>query len=131
MKTYNSIDMQQRTSLLVLCSFFMAACDMKSKPYLKHEMDFEKIAGDCAGQETKMSIDANTIGDRYVFQECLDAAYDGAYTVQRNGDTVSVKLAKGSAATALYRITLDINTRPAYSFLEVNGSVVPVLVQRP
>ncbi len=54
--------------MFCLFSFLLFSCDFKSKPYLKHELAYEKIAGDCYGQETKISIDANTIGERYIFQ---------------------------------------------------------------
>ena len=81
-------------------------------------------------QKQKISVDANTIGERFTFQECLNATYDGAYNVERNGDTVNVQLVKSTGAQALFTITLDINTRPAYNFLTINGNTMPVTVTR-
>jgi hypothetical protein len=106
------------------------ACDFKSKPYLKQDLAYEKIAGDCYGQDSKISIDANTIGERYVFQECLSEGYKGEYEVKRKGDTVEVRVPRASEAGSLYRITLDINTRPAYHFLTINGETLPVVINR-
>ena len=113
--------------------FLLAAvysCDYKSKPYLKHELKFEKLATECDKQDTKINIDANTIGERYTFQECLNSTYDGRYKVERNGDTVNVQLANSSGTQASFKITLDINTRSAYNFLTINGNTMPVTVTR-
>jgi hypothetical protein len=109
---------------------FLFSCDFKSKPYLKHDLEFEKLAGDCSQQNTQVNVDANTIGERYVFQECLESSFNGDYAVERNGDTVEVKFGKVSDARALYKITLDINTRPTYHFLNINGNTIPVTVTR-
>ena len=117
---------------LFVASLFclLTSCDFKSKPYLKHDMEFEKIAGDCLQNDEAVSIDANIIGERYVFNECLDASFKGEYSVERKGDTVEVKLGKPSGVQSLFKITLDINTRPAYRYLTINGNTIGVNVTR-
>lgn len=104
-------------------------CDV-DKEYFKHDLDFEKI-GECKDINSKVNIVANTIGERYELQECLDAAYDGKYTAERKGDTVFVQLnAPSGGSTSLYKIIIDINTRPGYSYLSINGSTMQVNVKR-
>lgn len=115
---------------LFICSLMLSACDFKSKPYIKHKLSFEKIAGDCYDQDTKMNIEANTIGERYVFQECLGSDFNGDYDVVRRGDTVEVKIVRAAEIQSLFKITLDINTRPVYHFLTINGNTIPVTVTR-
>jgi hypothetical protein len=119
-----------KKTLLLAFLVLMISCDYKSKPYLKHDMKYEKIASDCVGQDGSVSIDANTIGERFVFQECLPASFKGEYEVIRKGDTVEVKLGKPAEAKSLFRITLDVNTRPTYHFLNINGNTIPVTVTR-
>ena len=108
-------------------SVFLIGCS--EGPYLKHDLKYEKI-GDCSNMDSKMSVVANTIGERYELQECLHAGFDGKYTVVRRGDTVDVQFDKKGGETALYKITLDINTRPQYNYLTVNGTTNKVSVTR-
>ena len=122
--------MKQTPLFILLFLFVLVSCDYKSKPYLKHDMEFEKIAPDCIQQNSQVSVDANTIGERYVFQECLESGFNGTYNVERKGDTVEVKIGRPSEAKVLYKITLDINTRPTYHFLTINGNTMPVTVTR-
>ena len=104
-------------------------CDV-DKEYFKHDLDFEKI-GECKDINSKVNIVANTIGERYELQECLDAAYDGKYTAERKGDTVFVQLnAPAGGSTSLYKIIIDINTRPGYSYLSIND-IHSCLLQTP
>ncbi len=115
--------------LLFFGMVILLSCNTDSA-YLKHDIEYEKI-GECRNINSKMDINSNTIGERYVFQECLDADYKGSYTVERKGDTVVVKLQNTTGTpTALFRIALDINTRPGYNYLSLNGSVFPVNVKR-
>ena len=108
----------------------MFSCDFKSKPYIKHDLEFKKLSGDCLGQDASVSVDANTIGERFVFQECLENSFSGDYVVERHGDTVEVRFGKISEPRSLFQITLDINTRPTYHFLTINGNTIPVTVTR-
>ena len=114
-------------AVLIVSLFFYGCSD--EGPYLKSDMKFEKI-GDCRNIDSKISIVANTIGERYELQECLHAGFNGQYTAVRRGDTVDVQFEKKDGPTALYKITLDINTRPQYNFLTVNGTTSKVSVTR-
>lgn len=115
---------------LMACACTLQACDFKSKPYLKHELKYDKVAGDCYGMSDAVSIDANTIGERYIFNECLNASFNGSYAAERRGDTVIVRIGEASQVRSVFRITLDINTRPTYHFIDINGKTMAVTVQR-
>jgi hypothetical protein len=112
--------------LLAVWSF--TGCD-DGKDYIKDELSFEK-EGPCSQLDPAVSILANTIGERYQFHECLGDNYDGSRTVERHGDTVVVQFPKTSSTGSLYKITLDLNTRPGYGFLNINGRVMEVNVKR-
>ncbi len=103
-------------------------CD-DGKDYLKHKISYERL-GNCRDINTNVSVVSNTIGERFVFQECLDDEFKGDYSVSRKGDTIVVKLDKSSKANALFEVTLDINTRPAYTHLQVNDVTMMVTVKR-
>jgi hypothetical protein len=117
---------------LLFLSFTLAflSCDYKNKPYLKHEIKAEKSGTDCNNLDPNISVEANTIGERYVFQQCLSASYKENYAVERKGDTVNILFGKTPGTEALYTVTVDINTRPEYNFLTINGNTMPVKVSR-
>jgi hypothetical protein len=108
----------------------LVSCDFTTKPYLKHEIAFKKLGADCSQMNSEVNIEANTIGERYVFQECLAAGFNGEGDVVRRGDTVDVRFNPSSDKSSLYEITLDINTWPVYHFITINGKTVSVHVER-
>jgi hypothetical protein len=111
-----------------LTAVLLSSCD--EGPYLKHELKQEKLGGDCNSISRQFSLTANTIGDRFVYEACLDAAYAGNYSVERKGDTVVVQTQKSGGSTTPYRITLDINTYPEYHYLSLDGVVNQVHTSR-
>lgn len=117
-----------KTIFYLFVVVMLAACD-DGKDYLKHEISYERL-GTCKDINNNVSIVANTIGERYVFQECLDDGFKGDYSVERKGDTIVVKLDKSPRANALFKVTLDLNTRPAYTHLQINGVTMMVTVKR-
>ena len=106
------------------------SCDVSHVPYLKQKVKLEKVGDNCSGKSDTFNMNSNTNGERYTFQECLDASFDGAYTVERKGDTVEVRIGKRPVVQSLYKITLDINTRPAYKFLTINGQTMAITIPR-
>jgi len=119
--------------LLSICIVFYliytSSCNTGSKPYLKHKVQFEKLAGNCSNLNSKFSMVSNIAGERYEFQECLNTNYNGECEVQRKGDTVVVRLFKKQDLNTLYKITLDIDTYPRYNFLTIGEntfSIIPV-----
>ena len=116
-------------ALIFLGCVVFTSCD-DGGPYLKHELSYKSIHKDCNQLDPSIGVIANTIGERYRFQQCLDAGYNGAVEVSRKGDTVVVQFPEGKEGTALYEITLDINTRPDYQYLSINGNTSRVKVTR-
>ena len=58
---------------------------------------------------------SNINGERYEFYSCIDNGFDGKnYTVERKGDSVIVSFPKSSQNKALYKLILDVDTKPAY-----------------
>ena len=108
----------------------LSACDVTPDPYLKHDMKWEKIAGDCNSLDPNLGVVSNIIGERYEFQICLEANYKGEYRVERRGDTVDVRFHRaGISVESLYKITLDINTHPRYNFLSIDGSTFVIVAR--
>lgn len=104
------------------------SCKVTPDPYLKHDMEWEKIAGDCTGLDPAFNMVSNIVGERYVFQLCLDANFQGGYTVQRKSDTIDVRFhGLPDGAQSLYKITLDINTHPRYNFITIDGSTFVII----
>ena len=73
---------------------------------------------------------SNTSGQRFTFNKCLADGYDAKnYTVARKGDTVLVVFPKTKAGTAaaLYQLTLDIDAKPRYNFIQINDQLIGVV----
>jgi hypothetical protein len=115
--------------LSCFCLFFVvASCDNRSE-YLKHDIELEKL-GACAQVNEAVSIEANTIGERFVFEHCLDDKNTNKETVERSHDTVFVKFPDVRERNIKYKVTLDINTNPEYHFLSIDGNVFSINVKR-
>lgn len=110
-----------------LC-FVLVGCDNRTE-YLKHDLELEKI-GPCIAHNESISIEANTIGERFVFEHCLDDNNSGQSLIERRKDTVIVKFANAKNPNTLYKVTLDINTQPEYHFLSIDGNVVSINIKR-
>lgn len=106
----------------------LAACNIKQDPYLNHKLaKSEKLATGCEAYNAKFSMVSNIVGERYQFQKCLHATYDGHYTAKRSGDTVVVNFTKTAGPEALYNITLDIDAYPRYNFLTIDGNTFTII----
>jgi len=113
-------------SCLTLLTLF--ACDRQ--PYVEHKVKLEKKADDCTGLIPSFRLDSNFGGERYEFQKCLPADYDKAAIIsERHGDTVLVRfpVAASASKTALYQVTLDIDSYPKYSFVTVDDDTYVVM----
>lgn len=104
-----------------LIVFTLFACDRQ--PYVEHKVNLEKKADDCPSLHPSFRLDSNFGGERYEFQKCLPVGYDKSSIVsERHGDTVLVRfpITPGASKTALYQVTLDIDSYPTYSFVTVD-----------
>ena len=111
---------------LILPGIF--SCDIRTKPYLKHEVKFTRLSDHCAAKSDKFEMNSNINGERYVFQECLDPDFDkDRLVVERQSDTVVVQFKRSNPAQALYEIVLDIDSYPRYSFLTIGDNTLTII----
>ena len=109
--------------LLCLC---LCACN-GPEAYLHHNLEFRKAGDDCSRSEGRFSMNSNTNGERYVFQQCLDRGFsERGLELRRQGDTVVVGFKTNGGAQALFDITLDIDTYPRYHFLTIGENTFPI-----
>ena len=100
-----------KLTLLIFCCCIIFSC---SDSFINHKLQFEKI-GDCSGVAGSVKMISNINGERYEFYSCIDNGFDGKnYTVERKGDSVIVTLPKSSQNKALYKLILDVDTKPVY-----------------
>jgi hypothetical protein len=64
---------------------------------------------------------SNVAGERFEFEKCLASNFTkDMMKVSRQGDTVLVLFPKPATQKVLYKITLDIDSYPRYSFITVD-----------
>lgn len=121
------LSMKLKLSPVVIICFCLVSCS-DTGPYLKHELEFKKLGDDCSGQSAQMNMNSNTNGERYEFEECLDADFnEGKMQVERKGDTVVVKFSRTNPRQSLYKMVLDINTYPRYNFLKLGDNTLHII----
>ena len=70
---------------------------------------------------------SNINGERYEFDYCLNEGFDEkAYTVERKGDSLVVIFPKSTSKTALYKLILDIDAKPAYHHIVLGDKTLEV-----
>ena len=113
-------------SAIVLC--LLVSCDVSHGPYLKHKVKLEKVGDNCSGKSDKFNMNSNTNGERYTFQECLDAnSSEKNVIIERRNDTVSIQFKRTGQGTNLYELTIDINTQPRYNWLVVGENTIAII----
>lgn len=111
----------KKIAVSCLIVFTLFACDRQ--PYVELKADLKKKADDCTGMQPSFRLESNFGGERYVFQKCLPADYNKSSVIsERHGDTVLVRfpVSAGASASALYQVTLDIDSYPKYSFVTID-----------
>ncbi|MGC4103609.1 hypothetical protein [Ferruginibacter sp.] len=95
--------------------------------FINHKLEVTKL-GDCTNEAVPVKIGANTIGERYEFEYCLEDGYDGKnYTVERSGDSLLVKFPAVKQKPALYKLVLDIDAKPAYHHIKLGDQIVLIV----
>ena len=115
-----------KLSLGFLLFFFFASC---SDSFINHKLKAERI-GDCTTDVGSINMLSNINGEQYSFNECLPDGFDGkGYTVERKGDSLIVSFPAAQEVTkkAMYKLTLDIDAKPAYHHILLNGRKVEVV----
>lgn len=92
-------------------------------------MSYEKL-GSCDDESiSSVNMSANIAGERYMFDICLGDDFDeGKYGVTQSGDTIKVLFPKSRTNKKTFRITLDIDARPAYHVIVIDNHIVPLVV---
>ncbi len=95
------------------------ACNRK--PFVDHKLKFEKISDNCENLKPSFRVVSNIGGERYEFEKCLAVNFSkDQMKVMRQGDTVLIQFERPAAQKVLYKITLDIDSYPRYSFITVD-----------
>jgi hypothetical protein len=108
--------------IVFLLVIVIIACNRK--PFINHKLKLDKVAEDCKEQQNYFRLTSNIAGERYEFEKCLPADFTkDKLTTERKGDTVVIKFNKTSPGQkdAVYKVTLDIDSYPLYSFLTIDG----------
>lgn len=111
--------------LIVLFVVLIAAC--KTKPYVKHDLSFKKVAENCQGIKEGINMNSNLNGERFVFQSCLDTDFKKEQLRSfRQGDTVVLSFERKNTVQALYDITIDLDVYPRYTYLILDGTEIGI-----
>ena len=111
----------------LITSAIIAMLSSCSDSFINHKLKAERI-GDCLQRQQPVNMISNINGERYEFEYCLADGYDGRdYTVIRKGDSLLVSFPKPSTKTALYKLTLDIDAKPAYHEILLGDKIVHVV----
>lgn len=109
-------------SLIFAAALFCSCSDS----FINHSVEYEKL-GACSGEQTSIKMLSNINGERYELVSCIDDNFDGKnYQVVRQGDSIIVSFSKSSASKASYKITLDIDAKPAYNHIILDGKDIPI-----
>lgn len=105
--------------LLVICIGLLFSC---SDQFINHKLQFEKL-GNCPEVAGPVKLIRNINGTRYEFTSCLNDGFDGKnYTVVRQGDSLIVDFPTAeNTGVFLYKLILDIDAKPAYHHLILDG----------
>ncbi len=116
--------MAMKYILFIICSCLFFSC---SDSFINHDLKFEKV-GDCSGITQPVKMVSNINGERYDFFCCLDDGFDGKnYTVDRKGDSIIVNFPKAGKKQALYELTLDIDAKPNYHHIVLDGKEITIV----
>ncbi|MBL0358963.1 MAG: hypothetical protein IPP72_19780 [Chitinophagaceae bacterium] len=112
--------------LLIFIAAIVYSCNSSSS-FINHKLESKKI-GDCTTGEKTVNMVSNIAGERYEFESCLDINFDGKnYTVERKGDSIVVNFPETNGPKAAFTITLDIDAKPLYNFMVIDGmEAIPI-----
>ena len=112
-------------AIMFTCCCFLFSC---SDSFINHDLKSEKI-GDCAVFSESIKMISNINGERYEFLSCIDDGFDGKnYTLVRKGDSVIVDFPKTAAQKkSLYKLILDVDAKPNYHHIILDGREVTVV----
>ena len=120
-----------RSILSIGIIILLAGC--KTKPFVKHSLEFEKVADQCGGGVPGISMNSNLNGERFEFQSCVDADFkkEQVTSSQPNDTTVIIKIERKNSKQALYKLTIDIDAYPRYHLLVLDGDSIQMKAVEP
>jgi len=118
--------MKYALAIIICCLLF--SCN---DPFINHKLKYEKAGDDCNAIAETINMVSNINGERYEFYTCINDGFDGKnYTVTRVGDSIVVHFPKSANnKMAAYKLTLDVDAKPAYHHIILDGrelTVVPM-----
>ncbi len=116
--------------IAVLATVFVGC---KTKPFVKHDLSFEKVSDDCNDMNTNFSMNSNLNGERFELQRCLDADFkeEQLTSKQVNDTTVVLQFERKNSNQALYKLTIDLDAYPRYSLLILDGDTIHMKAVEP
>jgi hypothetical protein len=110
--------------ILILSIIFLSSCGLDT--FINHKLKAEKI-GACSNEVTPIKMISNINGERYEFEYCLEEGFDEKnYSVERKGDSLIVNFPAATKQTALYKIIIDIDAKPAYRIISLGGRTLNI-----
>lgn len=99
--------------------------------FVNHKLSYEKL-GSCDDERiSSVNMSANIAGERYTFDICLgDDFNEEKYRVTQSSDTIKVLFPKSRTNPKTFKITLDIDARPAYHIIVIDNHIVPLVVNK-
>lgn len=113
-----------KLSLFLFCSCVLYSC---SDSFINHDLEYESM-GDCREYPQSIKMISNINGERYEFYSCIDEGFDGSnYSLVRYGDSILVSFPKNAANKKLYKLILDVDAKPRYGHIILDGRGVRVV----
>ena len=108
---------------LVFTAAIFCSC---SDSFINHSLTYEKL-GACSNEITPVKMLSNVNGERYELISCINNNFDGKnYLVERKGDSILVTFPKDNAERSSFKLTLDIDAKPVYHHIFLEGKEVLV-----
>lgn len=111
--------------ILFFSIILLSSC---SNAFVNHKLEYKK-SGECNENLTPIKMTSNINGERYEFQQCMNENFNGKdYTVTRRGDSIMVDFPRTvGALQSNFSITLDIDAKPSYHHIFLDGREVTVV----
>ncbi|MET0635385.1 MAG: hypothetical protein ABWZ25_05130 [Chitinophagaceae bacterium] len=111
----------------LFCFIIVVASACNRSPYVEQKLELVEKGKDCSLLEPTFRLTSNFGGERFEFEKCLPTGYDiKSMVTERKGDTVLVNFNPENKTSALYKVTLDIDSYPSYRFITIDGQTYPI-----
>jgi hypothetical protein len=109
----------------LLCCCLLFSC---SDSFINHKLKAERI-GECGDYKQSINMISNINGERYEFFSCIDDGFvDKDYKLTRTGDSIMVDFPKtNTKKKALYKLILDVDAKPRYHHIIIDGREILVV----